>query len=172
MKTFEGLNINNIPDIIDRTNKVTFNNAWLAGFTDAEGCFSVRINKHRGIDYVKLVFILDQKNGEDILNEISILLDNKNSAKLRKTLNGNMYRIEIYCNSINKNIYKNILMYFNKYKLKTTKLNSFHIWNEILNIVLGNQPLSSDNIYIIRKLRKNMNKHIIENNPIGYASKS
>ncbi len=172
MKTFEGLNINNIPDIIDRTNKVTFNNAWLAGFTDAEGCFSVRINKHRGIDYVKLVFILDQKNGEDILNEISILLANKNSAKLRKTLNGNMYRIEIYCNSINKNIYKNILMYFNKYKLKTTKLNSFHIWNEILNIVLGNQPLSSDNIYIIRKLRKNMNKYIIENNPIGYASKS
>jgi len=129
MKTFEGLNINNIPDIIDRTNKVTFNNAWLAGFTDAEGCFSVRINKHRGIDYVKIVFILDQKNGEDILNEISILLANKNSAKLRKTLNGNMYRIEIYCNDINKNIYKNILMYFNKYKLKTTKLNSFHIWN-------------------------------------------
>lgn len=63
-------------------------------------------------------------------------------------------------------------MYFNKYKLKTTKLNSFHIWNEILNIVLGNQPLSSDNIYKIRKLRKNMNKYIIENNPIGYASKS
>ncbi len=83
-----------------------------------------------------------------------------------------MYRIEIYCNDINKNIYKNILMYFNKYKLKTTKLNSFHIWNEILNIVLGNQPLSSDNIYKIRKLRKNMNKYIIENNPIGYASKS
>lgn len=172
MKTFEGLNINNIPNIIDRTNKVTFNNSWLAGFTDAEGCFSVKINKHRNIDYVKIVFILDQKNGEDILNEISTLLTNKNSAKIRKTLNGNMYRIEIYCNDINKEIYKNILMYFNKYKLKTTKLYSFQIWNEILNIVLGNQPLSSDDISKIRKLRKNMNKFIIENNPIGYANKS
>ena len=172
MKTFEGLDITNIPVIIDRTNKITFNNAWLAGFTDAEGCFSVTINKHRGIDYVKIVFILDQKNGEDILNEISMLLANKNSAKLRKTSNGNMYRIEIYCNDINKDIYKNILMYFNKYKLKTTKFISFKIWNKILDIVLGNQPLSSDNILKIRKLRKNMNKYIIENNPIGYASKS
>jgi len=166
------MNLNNIPNIINNYKKISLNNAWLSGFTDAEGCFSIKIYKNRNIDYVKIIYILDQKNSKDILNNISYLLSNKYLAKLRKTVNGNMYRIEVSCNNKKKDIYLNVISYFDKYKLKTTKFNSFLIWKKILFIVLGNQPLPPETILKIRKLRHNMNKYIILNNSIGYSSKS
>lgn len=159
-----------IPHIIFIPKQITLNNAWLSGFTDAEGCFSVKIYKNRGIDYVKNVFILDQKNSEILLNNISILLYNKSLAKLRKTLHNNVYRIEISCNHPIRN--QNILIYFNKYKLKTTKSISFELWCNIIDLSVGNQPLSLDKLNEIRKIRKKLNKYIIENNPIGHSSKS
>ena len=129
------MNINNIPNIINNYKNISLNNAWLSGFTDAEGCFSIKIYKNRNIDYVKIIYILDQKNSSDILNNISYLLSNKYLAKLRKTVNGNMYRIEVSCNNKNKDIYLNVISYFEKYKLKTTKFNSFLIWKK--NIIFS-----------------------------------
>lgn len=159
-----------IPPIIDNVKEISLNNAWLAGFTDAEGCFSVKLYKHRNVSYFKAVFILDQKNEEELLNNISILLYNKKLAKPRKTINGNMYRIEISCNHIERS--KKVINYFNKYKLKTTKSKSFEIFLQILDITLSKQPLSIDNYNLVRSLRKNMNKFTIENKSIGHSSKS
>lgn len=159
----------NIILIDSSKNKVTLDNAWLSGFTDAEGCFSIKIYKNRGITYIKSTFILDQKNEEDLLNEISQLLYFKNLSKLRKTTD-NVYRIEISCNHIERN--KILLNYFNLYNLKTTKYKSYTIFKNILDIVVNNQPLSSDKIDLIRSLRKNMNKFTIENKSIGHSSKS
>lgn len=166
------LNLNCLPLINNKINKIGLEDAWLSGFTDAEGCFSLRIFKQRGKDYVKNVFILDQKDELNILNEISLLLSEKRLGKLRKTKNGNMYRIEISCNDINKIIYKKIINYFDIYELKTTKKKSYLIWKEVLYIILGNQPLEEEKILYIRSLRKNINKYIILNNPIGQAKKS
>ena len=95
---------------------------------------------------------------------------NKKLAKPRKTINGNMYRIEISCNHIERS--KKVINYFNKYKLKTTKSKSFEIFLQILDITLSKQPLSIDNYNLVRSLRKNMNKFTIENKSIGHSSKS
>lgn len=159
-----------IPNISFNKNKVNINNSWLSGFTDAKGCFNVKIYKHRGISYIKNIFILDQKNEEELLNEISILLCNKKLAKLRNTKYNNVYRIEISCNHIEK--LKIILNYFNKYKLKTTKNISYNIFKYICDISVGNQPLSEEKIKLIRKLKKDMNKHNVENKTIGHVNKS
>lgn len=166
------LNLNNIPDFIEKDNKISLNDGWLSGFTDAEGCFSIRIYKQRIYDYVRVVLILDQKNGSDKLNEISELFSDKKLSKLRKTKNGNMYRIEISCNDINKEIYKKVINYFDKYPLKTTKNKSYLIWKEILFIILGNKPLNLEKLNYIRSLRKIINKNIIENKSIGHSNKS
>ncbi len=83
-----------------------------------------------------------------------------------------MFRLTFYCNDIKKNTSSKILNYFNTYKLKTTKKNSFYIWSEILDIVLGKQRLSPENLSKVRKLRHNMNFFTIENKPIGHANKS
>lgn len=165
-------NLKNIPDLIELDKKISLNDGWLSGFTDAEGCFSIRIYKQRTYDYVRVVYILDQKDAFDKLNEISELFSEKKLSKLRKTKNGNMYRIEISCNDINKDIYKKVINYFDKYPLKTIKNKSYLIWKEILYIILGNQPLNLERLNYIRSLRKKINKYIIQNKSIGHSNKS
>lgn len=168
----EIFNIKEIPKLILDNNKITLNDAWLSGFTDAEGCFSLKISKTSKGYYVGILFILDQKDELEILNEISMLFNNNNSARIRKTKNGEMYRIQIYCNDIKKLNYKRVMNYFNRFRLKTTKQKSFLIWKEVIGITLGNQPLDNKQITYIRELRKNINKYIINNNPIGKSNKS
>lgn len=101
-----------------------------------------------------------------------MLFNNNNSAKIRKTKNGEMYRIQISCNDINKLNYKRVINYFNRFKLKTTKQKSFLIWKEVIGITLGNQPLDNKQITYIRELRRKINKYIINNNSIGKSNKS
>ena len=53
--------------LIDKIIKPTLNDAWLSGFTDAEGCFNVKIEKRSNTVTgfsVMLRFILDQQNSQ------------------------------------------------------------------------------------------------------------
>ena len=175
-----------LPKLINSIKEPSLKDAWLSGFTDAEGCFSIKIANEKGLFYVSVLFILDQKNEEKVLNKIGSLFSENRKAKLiTPNLNhslylvnnllkpcNNMFRLTFYCNDIKKNTSSKILNYFNTYKLKTTKRNSFYIWSEILDIVLGKQPLSTENLYKVRKLRHNMNYFTIENKAIGHANKS
>lgn len=175
LKTFnlEDFNLKTFPLINLSYSKITIEDGWLSGFTEADGCFSLRISKQRGKDYVKINCILDQKNGEDVLNEISMIFCNKKLAKLRDKKNiENMYRIEMSCNDIKKLIYKDIINYYSRYKLKTLKRKSFEIWKEVIYIVLGKQPLIDPaKILYIRKLRKTNNKYLILTKKIGKSNK-
>jgi hypothetical protein len=56
--------------------------------------------------------------------------------------------------------------------LKTSKNKSFQIWTEIIDVVVNKQPISAEDLKIVRKLRHNMNFFTIENKSIGHASKS
>lgn len=171
-----------VPMKIEILKEPNLNDAWLSGFTDAEGCFSVKIESKKNSFYIRLLFILDQKNEEIALNKIALLFNLTSKAKLRtvnkyikdknNNYNNTMFRLTFSCNDSKKNISYNIVNYFNTYKLKTTKEMSFHIWGEILNIVLSNQPLSPENLSKVRKLRHNMNYFTLKNNTIGNANKS
>ena len=173
---------NVLPQLKESSKKLTLNDGWISGITDAEGCFSVKIDNNKESLYVRLLFILDQKNEEIILNKIALLLGTITKAKLKtinkslKTKNfiysNNMFRLTFSCNDKRKHIKDNICNYFNKYPLKTSKKKSFEIWNEISHIVLGKQPLSAEYLSKVRKLRHNMNFFTIENQVKGYANKS
>ena len=172
-----------VPRLVEALRQPSVEDAWLSGFTDAEGCFSVKIANEKKAFYVQLLFILDQKNEEIVLNNIALLLNTVTKAKL-KTINkdikiknyinytNSMFRLSISCNDRKKPTISIICNYFNKYPLKTSKKKSFKIWTEILEIVVNKQPLSPEDLKVVRKLRHNMNFFTIENNPIGYASKS
>ena len=195
--------IQKLPCLIDKTKDPTLNDAWLSGFTDAKGCFSVKIANAKGLHYVSLWFVLDQKNEPKVLNKIGSLFSENKKAILRtpnpsprcqagrlttqglhrqvrpeeETLSldkkiNNMFRLSLYCNDKKRITSNKLINYFNTYKLKTTKYKSFYIWIQILDIVIGNQPLSLENLSKVRKLRHNMNYYIISNNSIGYANKS
>jgi len=113
----------------------------LSGFTDAEGCFSVKIANVKRKFYVLALFILDQKNEETALNKIALLFSDNRKAQIRTPNISHsglikskpekpfyaMFRLSLSCNHPNKIISTKILNYFNCYKLKTTKLNSFSI---------------------------------------------
>jgi hypothetical protein len=83
-----------------------------------------------------------------------------------------MFRLSVNCNDRKKPTYSIISNYFNNYPLKTSKQESLKKWEKIFEIVANNQPLTPETLYIVRKIRHNMNKFTIENKPIGYASKS
>jgi uncharacterized protein YccT (UPF0319 family) len=77
-----------------------------------------------------MLFILDQKNEEKILNKIASLFSDNKKAVLRtskKQVLSDMYRLTFYCNDKKRIISDKIINYFNLYKLKTTKKESFRI---------------------------------------------
>jgi hypothetical protein len=176
---------NLLPKLLEKTKQPSVKDGWLSGFTDAEGYFSVKIANAKGKFYVSVLFILDQKGEQKVLDKIGSLFNengkaiirtpNKNQHMIKQNdskLNNKMFRLTFYCNNVKKNTSSKILDYFNTYKLKTTKKNSFYIWSKILDIVLGKQPLSVENLSKVRKLRHNMNYFTIQNNPLGFANKS
>lgn len=172
-----------LPQFIPNCIEPTLNDAWLCGFTDAEGCFSVKINNAKHKFYVQVIFILDQKNAELVLNKIAYLLSTSAKAKLKavnKTIKdqnladylNTMFRLSVHCNDRKKPTYTILSNYFNKYCLKTSKQESFKKWAKILETVANKQPLTPETLHLVREIRHNMNKFTIENKPIGYASKS
>ena len=173
--------VDKLPYFIDNTKEPTLYDAWLSGFTDAEGCFSVKVSKRNRSYYVRMLFILDQKNENLVLDKIALLFNAKTKAIIRtpnkslsnnSRLTSNIYRLSISCNNVKIDTTQNIIHYFNTFKLKTSKKKSFSIWNEISLIILGKQPLTEENLYKVRKLRHNMNFYTIENKSIGQANKS
>lgn len=182
--------IDKLPYFLDSTKEPTLNDAWLSGFTDAEGCFSIKIANEKKAFYVQLLFILDQKNAEFILNKIALLFSKSHKAisrtpninlkntnlhhleKVKGDKENKIFRLTLPCNGKNKIISSKIINYFHCYNLKTTKKESFSIWTEILNIVVNNQPLSLETLKLVRKLRHNMNYFTIENQSKGYSNKS
>lgn len=167
------------PQFIQATRSPSLNDAWLSGFTDAEGCFSVKIGNEKKNYYVTLSFILDQKDGKIVLDKIGEFLDNPNKKGVLRTPNKNristsndMYRLSIYCNDKAKISLNRIIDYFETYPLKTTKSKSFSRWVEISNIIVDRQPLSPESLSLVRDLRHDMNKFTIENKPMGLSTKS
>ena len=178
-----------VPNLVRQGRRPSLNDGWLAGFTDAEGCFSVKIASVKKKFYLRsmtLLYILDQKNEAMVLNNIALLFNTNAMAKLR-TVNksittkdncmyvNTMFRLSIFCNDEKKRVVESLLGYFNKYYIKTSKRSSFSAWIKISQIILGmlrKQPLSSDSLSQVRKLRHNMNRFTIENQTKGYANKS
>lgn len=110
----------------------TLNDYWLSGFTDAEGCFTILTNK---IGY-RVRYIISQKYliNKYVLEYINFLLM-KTTMNVYPHYNENNYELRI--NGI-KNC-KSLYNYFDKFKLKSKKLQSYILWKEIISeIELGN----------------------------------
>lgn len=94
--------------------KITLNNAWLSGFTDAEGCFICSvISSKQGNTVVTVRYILSQKDDIEFSNYVACLL------------NGYVTHIKIYNGYsmlVNKSNLGKIIRYINSYPLKTRKL--------------------------------------------------
>lgn len=140
--------------LIKKLVKVSLQDAWLSGFSDAEGCFNVTVttNKRYALGFViKMRFLLDQ-NSEPILLNIQNLLG-FGIVKLRSGTKFT-YRYD----STGYNNMSMIRSYFDEYPLRTKKAISFIKWSEILRMVLAKEHLSQAGLSTVKKLKQEINK--------------
>ena len=132
--------------------KPSLKDAWLSGFTDAEGTFNVNITKRANTvtGYrVQLRYLLDQKYAIDLLTHISTLFGH-GKVIVRST---DMYRY--YCDSfigLGK-----VCNYFESFPLKTKKSNSFYNWLKVFKMVLNKEHLTVEGLETIRSIKKSIN---------------
>lgn len=146
-------------------------NAWLSGFTDAEGCFNVNIVKRSKTctGYrVQQRYILDQKSSKSELTSIStIIFNNVGKVSIRKSISKDMYRYSV--TSFKSQTL--IIDYFTKYPQKTKKQIDYNKWSYIHTMVQNKEHLSELGLIKIRNLKKEINLGNSQNRGIGHSLK-
>ena len=145
---------------------ITLQDAWLSGFTDAEGCFNVSItaNSRYSLGHViKMRYILDQKDSI-ILNKVYELFG-FGKVTLRSGTD-NVYR---YTATGFKPL-NNVITYFKLYPLKTKKASSFNKWLIIHNQISIKLHLTDEGLSNIRNLQKQINLNNSMTNKTGKAN--
>jgi hypothetical protein len=133
-------------------NEPSLNNSWLSGFTDAEGCFSITIRNTTGFS---IRFILSQKH-ESNLTFFSKLILLFSVGNIENHYHHDNYS---YVLSGLKNCSKLIESnYFDNFKLKTTKNNSYLLWKELYYKLLNKDHLNLDLRSELLKKSKLINK--------------
>jgi hypothetical protein len=138
-------------------NSPLIDNSWLAGFSDADGCFDIRYTD--GLKKLRIAtrFRLDQRkldpisceSYENILKEICDYLNINLLKSIRKEKE---YLI------INASSRKSILIvknYFNNHTLLTSKYLNFLDWEKVTNMVQNNEHYT--NKEDIKKIKNGMN---------------
>ena len=107
---------------------VTLWNAWLSGFTDAEGCFSARLSLSNTIHFT---YLLDQKNALSVLAHISSLFGAPPSS-VRPRSGVNMYRM-----TLGMTYYTEVVEYFNRFPLQSKKASSLAKWSNLRQMAVN-----------------------------------
>lgn len=138
--------INFIPNI----SIPTLDNAWLSGFTDAEGCFTAEVFKRSEIyNQVQVRYILSQKGELEFVSKVSALLGGKISYL--KSYGG--YNMTVNLLALGKSI-----SYFNTYKLKTKKRLDYINWLKVYEKVINKEHFTEIGIQEIQKIVLKINK--------------
>ena len=144
----------------------TLQDAWLCGFTDAEGCFNVNIMKRSGTvtgHRVILRYLLDQNNAELIFLHIRGLFG-FGSVAFRGETKG-VYRLTI-------DSFKGLISvrnYFLTFPLKSKKGYSFTNWNTVYTMVLNKEHLTQNGLDQIRRIKTTINVNNSLNTKTGSA---
>lgn len=149
-------------------------NSWLAGFTDAVGCFNVTISKRKETKTgyrIHMRYILDLKGEQEVLEKIKKEIG-FGSVTIRKSADKsaehkNMYRFTI----TSFKALKHIIDYFTKYPLKSKKSKDYKNWNIIYSMVDKKQHLSHNGLNIIKNIKKTINLGNSLNRSIGHSFK-
>ncbi len=150
---------------INKAVSITLQDAWLSGFTDAEGCFNVSITsntRYALAHVIKMRFILDQKD-EAILNNVKDLFGFGKVTIRSETID--VYR---YTATGFKNI-NDIKSYFNIFPLLTKKSLSYGNWLSIHNIITNKLHLTEAGLAQVRKMQKEININNSMTNKTGSA---
>ncbi len=138
---------------LDKEFKPSLKDAWLSGFTDAEGCFtcSVDDNKSNTAKLVRLRYILctlPKENYENMDHLANILGGKKHLIK-----NYGGYNV-----TVNTTKLLSVVQYFNIYPLKTKKFILYFNWIKIYKLVVNKKHKNSEGLLLILRYKDNINK--------------
>nr|YP_009364302.1 LAGLIDADG endonuclease [Ophiocordyceps sinensis]ARF03397.1 LAGLIDADG endonuclease [Ophiocordyceps sinensis]QDH07191.1 LAGLIDADG endonuclease [Ophiocordyceps sinensis] len=126
-----------------------FNPYWVAGFTDAEGCFFVKIPKIEGRNLV-LGFQLTQHNRDVLLLEKFITFFSSGRLELSR-LASNFIVTKL------SNITEVIIPFYEKYSILGSKARDFEDWKKIAKLMVSKSHLTKAGLEEIIKIRSSMN---------------
>lgn len=144
--------INNYSTLV--SNSKNLNPFFVTGFTDAEGCFSLKISKRSG-----------GRNGWDIVPSFIIVLHNKDKSILEGLKSffkvGNIFKhgdtnVQYQVNSVAD--LQILIEHFNNYPLLTKKHIDFLLFKEIVSIFLKKEHLTKEGILKLVALKASLNK--------------
>ena len=144
---YKDININFTMNLTDN-----FNNHWLAGFSDADASFQIKIINRitRNKSEVRLNYQIDQKN--------KILL-----TKIQNYLGGNIgYRKSqdtYYYGSTSFGSAKNVIEYFNLFNLQSRKHVSYLRWRKVYLLVQDREHLTDNGLIKIQRIKALINHH-------------
>ena len=126
------------------------NNHWLAGFSDADASFQIKLISRYNRTEVRLNYQIDQKE-----NYLLILI--------RNFLGGNIgYRSDqdtYYYGSTSFGSAKNVINYFDTYHMLSNKHINYVKWRKAYVLIQNRRHLTSSGIDSITKLKNTMNRY-------------
>ena len=129
--------------------KPSLEDAWLSGFTDAEGCFTCSIYDNKFDNIIRLNYILSQKGNFNNMDYLASIIGGR--KHYIKSYDG--YNI-----ILNTKKLFTIIKYFNMFSLKTKKYIIYLNFNKIYTIIANNKHNSIDGLLLIKKYKNNMNR--------------
>lgn len=116
---------------------------WLAGFTDAEGCFTCSLLKNSSA--YRFRYLVAQKGIEN--KGILEILQSFFGGKVTSMHVPDMYQLTVNgCKNAEK-----VMHYFDTYSLRTKKKESFSIWKSVHDDLLNKKHLQKDSREILMK---------------------
>lgn len=145
---------------IDSTYGSFFDNYWLSGFIDAEGCFFVRCSENVKVPRIDAQFYLEQAEidyyGHSNFLFLSNLCLNLNLAQPKLVVRqgkGTFFRIRT--NSMMEN--EKIIKYLENFPLFSSKYLNYLDWKEVVNLIKEKKHLLPLYKTHIANIKKNMN---------------
>lgn len=129
-----------------------FNNHWLAGFSDADASFQIKVINRQTRDRpeIRLNYQIDQKD-----NNLLIKIQNFLGGNIGYRENQNTY----YYGSTSFGSAKKVINYFDHFHLQSKKHISYLRWRKVYTLIQNKDHLTDKGLLKILSLKKIMNKH-------------
>ena len=134
---------------------------WLAGFTDGEGTFSISFIKNESMRFGYQIFtefvITQGEKSLDVLKLIQRFFGCGN-IYVNRRYDNHRENIHRYCVRNRKDLLGNIIPFFKKHVLLTSKKNDFKIFAEVVAMIERREHLSEKGFEKIKDLAAKTNR--------------
>ena len=135
--------------LISKNNDSNLNNHWLAGFSDADSCFQIKLISKDKRTEVRLNYQIDQKE-----NTLLILIKNFLGGNLGYRNSQDTY----YYGSTSFGSAVKVINYFDQYPLLSSKHLNYLKWRKAYILIQNKEHLTELGLEQITKLKKTMNR--------------